>query len=286
MVYGDGECPSCGHERLCLNTGDLLECPRCHLVCANTDGVLATVMPFLGDSKFRFDDGRLPRMSGVGFARAKGKSVMADVGAMFTSRLQLQEYIRQLQPLKPREEAVVLWEKFLAEFARHVSAVEPDDLMRVWASRPARTDFYKKVLMPQVAAALTLKHGKEKFTVDYVMSMDRGDCLVPKVFIESENAIDGAGHEIEKLCSLNSPLRVLITVRNGWKDIGPNAKAYGKLRDWQATIRGHSQANQHYSGVIGIIVGSRFEKKVVFRSCAFGADGDLVTPLLEMAEVG
>src|SRR4051812_37081945 len=101
MIFGDGECPNCLHERLCLNTDDLLECPRCHLVCCNPDGVIAAIQPFLGRSKFRFDDGRLPNMTGIGFAKAGAKHYIADVEAMFTSRPQLQEYIKQLAPVNP-----------------------------------------------------------------------------------------------------------------------------------------------------------------------------------------
>ena len=78
VVFSDGECPNCGDQRLALNTDDLLECPECHIVCANTDGVVASVMPYLGIGKFRLDDGQLPEIVGIGFAKAKTGSCSAE----------------------------------------------------------------------------------------------------------------------------------------------------------------------------------------------------------------
>jgi hypothetical protein len=289
MIFSDGECPSCGHERLCLNTGDFLECPRCHLVCANTDGVLLTVMPFLGNGTFRFDDGELPKIVGVGFAKASGSSCLADAQAIFWTQDELRDYVKGLQPTKAaKEEAHVLWDRFSAEFVRRVCSIDPDELLVAWMSLPARTQFYKEVVMPQVASTLKLKPRNEEFKVDYVMShVTLNDTYVPKIFIESENSIDTANQEIRKLCSLNSPLRVLVTVRDGWKDLNPDGKGYGRLRDWHVTIRDHAKENkQHFKGIIGIIIGSLVKKKLIYRSCAFDANGELIAPLLKMTEVG
>src|ERR1700737_695742 len=80
MIFSDGECPNCQYQQLSLNTDDLLECPQCHLVCANTDGLIASVMPYLGTGDFRFEDCDLRSMSGVGFAKACPGSVLSEDG--------------------------------------------------------------------------------------------------------------------------------------------------------------------------------------------------------------
>lgn len=82
----------------------------------------------------------------------------------------------------------------------------------MWRSKPDRTRVYAENVMPAVAATLGLKFAKERFTADYVMSKTsvRGTS-VPLIYIESENEYSRADYEIEKLCSLNAPLRVLLT---------------------------------------------------------------------------
>lgn len=139
--------------------------------------------------------------------------------------------------------------------------------------------------MPRVAPALQFSHGKEEFNVDYVMSRTSTQgILVPQIFVESENAFNSASHEISKLCSLNSPLRVLITVRDNWINVGAESKGHGKLREWQSVVRAHVEQNENYGGTVGVIVGSRIKTNLLFRACAFRSDGEVLTPLLTLAE--
>jgi hypothetical protein len=283
MLLSDGECPNCGEHQLSLNTGDLLECPGCHFVCANIFGVLASVMPFLGAGRFRFDDGRLPRMDGVAFAKKQAASVLPDEQAIFFTRASLQEYVKQL-PSEPTvtAEGSSLWRGFTVAFCQELSLVDPATLAQVW-SAGERTRFYAREFLPNVAAKLRLQHGTEEFTVDYVMAArSRRELLVPKIYLESENVFDSADHEIRKLCSLNSPLRVLLTVRDQWKDL--ETHGFRTLRDWQGIVRSHAEGNEYFAGVIGVIIGSRMSDRIVFRACAFGADGDLTTPLQTIIE--
>ena len=93
--------------------------------------------------------------------------------------------------------------------------------------------------MPSIAQKLNLIHGKEEFHVDYVMSKSTySNFTIPQIFIESENDITSASHEIQKLASLNSPLRVLFTVFDDWENEN-DSKVFKFLREWQHIIREH-----------------------------------------------
>src|SRR5471032_295921 len=117
MVFSDGECPNCGYPNLSLNTGDLLECQQCHMVCANIDGLVAAVMPFLGNGSFRFEDCAVSRFCGSAFAKAIPASVFPDLTAIFQSRAELRTYLSQL-PTSKNFKAVAeeLWRCFQEAF--------------------------------------------------------------------------------------------------------------------------------------------------------------------------
>jgi hypothetical protein len=286
MVFSDGECPNCGHPNLSLNTSDLLECQQCHMVCANIDGLVATVMPFLGEGSFRFEDCDMSSFSGTAFAKALTASVLPDLKAIFQTRAELRAYLSQLPTSKSRQtSAEALWGRFQAVFKTRILATTLESFVVAWSTNTERTRFCERDLMSRVASALGLIHGKEEFTVDYVMSRTSVQGIsVPQVFVESENAFNSASHEISKLCSLNAPLRVLITARDGWVEVRAESKGHGKLREWQSVVRAHAEQNENYTGVLGVIVGSRIGLRVLFRACAFRSDGNVLTPLFTLAE--
>jgi hypothetical protein len=238
-------------------------------------------MPFLGDGKFRFEDCRIVRMQGIGFAKSLNNSVLADIEQIFRSRAELTAYLGGLAPRGAATAAESrLLAGFLQGFCDFIVACPPEELGTSWANKTARTDFYCSRAMPAVAKSLGLEHGVEEFTVDYVMSKaGRNGRLVPQVYIESENEYGAASQEIRKLCSLNSPLRVLITVTG--KEFRPDAWSPGhqNLREWQDIVRAHAEDNPYFNGVIAVIIGRRDAGKLVFQCCAFDRTGDLLKPL-------
>lgn len=189
MVFSDGECPNCGYPNLSLNTDDLLECQQCHMVCANLDGLVATVMPFLGEGSFRFEDCDMSTFSGTAFAKAQSSSVLPDLKTIFRTRAKLQAYLSQLTTPKNRQtSARALWGRFQEAFKARIFSTSSESLVVAWSANGQRTWFYEKDLMPSVASALGLVHGKEEFTVDYIMSrISVQGISVPQVFVESEN---------------------------------------------------------------------------------------------------
>ena len=142
---------------------------------------------------------------------------------------------------------------------------------------PQSSKFYTEDLLPQVAKKMNLKINKEKFKVDF--SMGKEDPYsgeeIPKIYIESENVFNSADHEIRKLCSLNSSLRILITV-DEWPD--EPEKKFRKLREWQSIIAAHKRHNKDFAGTIGILIGD-FESDILrFYALAFWPDGELRDP--------
>lgn len=95
MLFSDGECPHCAHHQLLLNQDDLVECPQCHLVCSDVDGLLAAVMPFLGAAQFPPANAQAYRMQGMAFAQSQGNSVLADATKIFNNRQELLRYVEQ-----------------------------------------------------------------------------------------------------------------------------------------------------------------------------------------------
>jgi hypothetical protein len=54
-----------------------------------------------------------------------------------------------------------------------------------------------------------LETGNELFKVDFAISRNSDGIKVPIIFIESENNVESADHEVRKLVNLAAPLRVL-----------------------------------------------------------------------------
>lgn len=281
MLFSDGECPNCDTSQLNLNTNDLLECPYCSLVCANPDGLVATVMPFLGSGSFRFEDCSVGKFSGTAFARSKCGGVVADYTTIFRSREELSSYLRTLPRAEVSSERnIKLLQTFHTAFRVAINETEVSELSVAWSSNKRRTAFYCDVLMPNIAMQLNMEHGKEEFKIDYVLSqISLRGAMIPQIFIESENDYKSANHEIRKLCSINSPLKVLITVTQQLFTPEPSAGAFKKLREWQTIIRAHHENNPDFRGIISVIVGQQCTNGIQYYACAFNQEGNLCLPL-------
>jgi hypothetical protein len=279
MIFTDGECPICETEQLHLNTSDLLECPKCSLQLSALDSVITAVMPKLGIGKYRFEDIPIKSIHGAGISKAKGNSPLPDDENIFFTKDDLLRYFESLKENIEPIEKNMLWYEFKQNFRDFIDHTSTDVINDIAISKPRRTKYYQEEVMPYIAEKLKLLHGKEEFKVDYVMSHQAlEDVLIPKIYIESENEFKKATHEIKKLCSLNSELRVLITAFLGLDD----HKIYNQLREWQHLIRMHKRYNKKgFIGTISLIIAVITTQKIKFRSCSFWDDGDLRQPLDE-----
>lgn len=274
----DGECPVCLTTRLHLNTSDLLECPKCNLMIA-VIGPRATVMPKRGNGKFRFENPDQPiYREFLTLAPSKDGSILPEEKNLFRNLNALKKYLPVVKQENQNIDEYHLWFEFIEHFKVCIEKCSKEKLCQAWKTPSNRTKFYTKYLLRQVAKKMNLKISKEEFTVDFVMGVEDPylGYKIPRIYIESENDINSAEHEIRKLCSLNSPLRILITV-DKWPDVPQ--KKFGKLREWQSIIAAHKKENkQNFSGTIGILIGA-FESDILrFHALAFWPDGDLRDP--------
>lgn len=113
-----------------------------------------------------------------------------------------------------------LWDDFKRLFPAEVRKLNDEQRKQFWSSRPARTNTYRN-LLPRVAAGLKLEYNSEYseslFRIDGLMA-DRACHGMPRIWIEYENDARTTEREMDKLCYVRSPLKVLITV-DRWPDV-------------------------------------------------------------------
>src|SRR5271157_1214041 len=103
-------------------------------------------------------------------------------------------------------DALTEWRNFEDALVKELNARSLAEFKSAWASLPAKTEFYRTILLKKVGDRLKYELGCEHLLRDFVLfNKDR----VPVVFIESENNHASASHEIEKLCAVSSPVKAL-----------------------------------------------------------------------------
>lgn len=170
-----------------------------------------------------------------------------------------------------------LWSEFKSEFVNQIKLSDVATLENAWKGRPHRTNFYTKDLLPRVAKKMNLNISKELFKVDMVFSKTSSYTEVPLVFIESENDIKYAEHEVSKLCSLSAPLKILIICTDWNPDI---CNEYGKkgIRDeytehWDAIIKSYLEFWK-LTGIIGLVVAEWYDHLCLYAK-AWDETGEL-----------
>jgi len=138
--------------------------------------------------------------------------------------------------------------KFRDALIRELRATPLADFEPGWGKNqlPDRTEYYKEKLLPRVAASCGYQFQPEFLLVDHsFLNSDR----VPVVFIESEHSHPTIGREIDRLCAVSSPVKVLL-LSCEWAD-GVRELV---LPHWKARIAaGHNYLSQPavYIMVIG-----------------------------------
>ncbi len=172
-----------------------------------------------------------------------------------------------------------LWADFSAKFIEYLQTAPSDALATAWSTQTERTKFYQTTALEHVASTLGYKFRTELFKVDFAMSVVKDDRKIPIIFVESENLITTAAHEIQKLCCISAPLRILLSVaewdetKGVWQS-GGHRTTY--LSEWQAIIRAHNSVWSR-TGLIGIVVGEWRPTDVLrFYFTAIDAEGALV----------
>lgn len=169
-----------------------------------------------------------------------------------------------------------LWATFQHAFCAAIQSLETARLVEIWATQQTRTDYYSDELLKCIARTLELDFKREYSRVDYSMWDSRsGSEATPVIFIESENHATGGDHEVETLCCLAAPVKVLITVGE-WEDVLPRWRRGGQrsllMTRWRS-IRSAYQTAWPDAGVFGVIVGES-DPDGVIRFHAFELDAE------------
>lgn len=171
-----------------------------------------------------------------------------------------------------------LWQRFCAELSRALESATDDQLARAWSTHTDRTSFYRERLLHDTAVALGYKFGTELFKVDFVMWTQDTNPPVPVIFIESENHVTTAHHEIQKLACIAAPLRVLIVPVEWDEEAGVWASGGMRrqlLAQWQQIVRSYNQVWPRH-GILGLVIGEwRRDGHLRFYANAFDAAGNL-----------
>jgi len=122
-----------------------------------------------------------------------------------------------------------LWNKFVGRLLEELHAMPQDKVDDFWSAPTARTYCYldrDRGLLPKIAKDLDMAFSKEIMHIDGQFRYKEPG--FPLIFVEVENDARGIkSSELEKLCYVRAPLKLLITVRK-WPD--PDLKA-SWLRD-------------------------------------------------------
>jgi hypothetical protein len=158
------------------------------------------------------------------------------------------------------------WDQFKGVFKAALEAQPPESLLQAWENSSNRTGFYKGLFRDYIAKEAGLEYSSELFLVDHLLRTGDPNWM-PQVWIESENSVLSAQHEIYKLCCLQGPLKVLITVAawdetQHWRGVGlqgfPESWVIPEdhLKKWHSIVKAFSDS-YNFSGQLGVIIGER-----------------------------
>jgi hypothetical protein len=123
-----------------------------------------------------------------------------------------------------------LWAAFKTAFCKALDETEKPKRVEAWRTVRNKTEFYEQTLMPAIKKLLSYDLQIERLRCDYTFLDGAG---VPLIAVESENAHSTAWLEIEYLCSLAVPLKVLV-LSCDWQ-----AEKDKYLKEWTEIIRKH-----------------------------------------------
>lgn len=128
---------------------------------------------------------------------------------------------------KPQE----IWNAFRVAFEQSLDEVAVAGLQEIWGDIKTKTTFYYNDFMPRLEKKLSLHLICERLRCDFTFQNENG---VPLIVAETENYHTTATHELDVLCSLAAPVKVLI-LSCDWK----NSQRDIWLPKWSKCIREH-----------------------------------------------
>ena len=166
----------------------------------------------------------------------------------------------------------LLWASFRKAFVDTTNEISIVDFEKAWISSGDRTMFYFDSLLPTIAKKLDLTFEKEMiYRIDGVFSKVGGqNTKVPVIYLESENDIRTSEREVNKLCMLNAPLKILM-VCNEWNEA---SKKLIKEYYWDYIIEDFAE-QIGLKGVFAVIIGEWNETLKIYTH-VFNDKGEII----------
>jgi len=168
--------------------------------------------------------------------------------------------------------SIELWNDFKANLKDCLLATPKDKLLHSWGTNPSRTTLYFEGILPVVASKMNLLFKSEKpLRVDGLFYKIGGQSTqIPIVAIEAENNIKSSDQEIEKLCYLAVPLKILFVCYE-WNEATEKEISEGY---WEYIIEDFASENI-LTGTTAIIIAD-WSNKLTFQSRVYNLKGELV----------
>ena len=188
--------------------------------------------------------------------------------------------------------SVKLLSDFIDKFATALSQVQPSVLADAWVEgrTKERTQIYRDILC-SVAAAMTpmLTVKEQHCLIDFVLGkpieLDGVDskAIVPLIALESENIVTGTCKEVDNLCAMASPIKVLITCAIWSREPGKQDDREKTLERWRSIHAAHVAALPgRAEDAFVVIVGERTRKKLRFFKEVLSAPGVVSAALVDL----
>lgn len=108
---------------------------------------------------------------------------------------------------------LVLWNDFTVQFLQELQLMSSVQVRDFWGTATDRTRCYLTPdcgILPKIAKRMGMRFAWEHMRIDGELCREDG---FPEIFVEVENdAVTIADSELEKLCYVRAPLKLLITV--------------------------------------------------------------------------
>lgn len=140
------------------------------------------------------------------------------------------------------------WTTFKTAFCKALDQIPKANFEEAWSHVRKKTEFYEWTLIPAVGQHLGCRMEFERMRCDYTFLNQAG---VPVIAVESENAHATAWQEMEYLCSLAVPLKVLM-LSCDWQNVKKKS-----LPEWTDIIRKHHAAVS--VGCLYVIISGEWE---------------------------
>lgn len=162
---------------------------------------------------------------------------------------------------------------FLEKLSAALSAYSSAELGAAWVpGRTTRRTAIYRTILQSVAAAMRprLALKEQHCLIDFVLAKTITDGIVPMIAIESENKVDGTTKEVDNLCAMAAPVKVLITCAIWSRAARTQADREKTLQRWRNIHAAHvealpGRADDQFVVIIGERIGNelRFFKEVL-----------------------